>query len=225
MSFFDDIRQTLSTRSIHFTYATEFRTIDDLLPGEREAVANACDSRQREFATGRWCARRLLAEMRVPSGEIGRGENNEAIWPEGICGSITHTKGACCVVASFQSQYRSVGIDVEKASRQISEPARRLFLNKDETAWINGRPGISPDVYLTIFSIKESMYKMLYPLVKIVIPFSAVSVRPLENDGSFSCHVNRDLAGTIPSGSILHGLRFKNEDWLLTVTALVEKAP
>jgi 4'-phosphopantetheinyl transferase EntD len=225
MSFFDDIQQTLAARSIHFAFATEFRTIDDLLPKEREAVAGACDSRQREFATGRWCARRLLDEMGAISGEIGRGKDNEAVWPTGICGSITHTKGACCVIASFLSQFRSVGIDVEKASRQISEPARRLFLNADETAWINALPAISPDVYLTIFSIKESMYKMLYPLVKTVIPFSAVSVRPFENDDSFSCHVNRDLSRTILSGNVLDGLRFKNENWLLTVAALDAEQP
>jgi hypothetical protein len=69
------------------------------------------------------------------------------------------------------------------------------------------------------------MYKMLYPLVKTVIPFSAVSVRPFENDIGFSCHVNRDLASTILSGNILYGLRFKDEDWLLTVAALQAEKP
>jgi enterobactin synthetase component D len=217
MTFFDDIQKNLARQSLHFTCATEFRTINDLLPGEREAVAAACDSRQREFATGRWCARRLLAEMGVVAKEIKRGKNNEAVWPEGICGSITHTKGACCVIAAFKTRYRSVGIDIEKTTRVISEPARRLFLNKEEIDWISSLPAVSPDVYLAIFSIKESVYKMLSPLVKKVIGFSAVSVQPLINDGSFSCHVNNDLNETILSGRILHGQWFQNQSWLVTV--------
>jgi 4'-phosphopantetheinyl transferase EntD len=217
MNFFDDIQKTLAQRSLHFTYATEFRTVDDLLPGEREAIAAACESRQREFATGRWCARNLLADMGVGKKEIRRGKNNEAVWPEGICGSITHTKGACCVIAAFQTNYETVGIDIEKATRLIRSPARRLFLNKDEIDWTSGLPAGSPDVYLTIFSIKESMYKMLYPLVKKVIPFSALSVLRLKDDGVFSCHVNKDLNEAISLGRILHGQWFKNENWLVTV--------
>jgi 4'-phosphopantetheinyl transferase EntD len=216
MTFFDDIQRTLSKRSLYFTYATEFRTVDDLFPAEREAVASACESRQREFATGRWCARSLLADMGVQSKEIKRGKNDEAVWPDGTCGSITHTKGACCVITAFRTAYRSVGIDIEKATRLISEPARRLFLTKDEIDWINGLPAVSPDVYMTIFSIKESMYKMLYPLAKKVIGFSALSVQPVGNDGSFSCLVNKDF----PQGQVLRGQIFKNDTWLLTIAAL-----
>jgi len=95
MSFFDDIQKKLARRSIKFIAATEFRTTSDLLPGERKAIRTACGSRQREFATGRWLARRLITEMGEESGEIKRGKNGEPIWPKGICGSITHTKAAC----------------------------------------------------------------------------------------------------------------------------------
>jgi 4'-phosphopantetheinyl transferase EntD len=189
MTFFDDIRKTLARQSLYFTYATDFRTIDDLLPGERRAVVSACDSRQREFATGRWCARRLLGEMGVGGNEIGCGKDNEPVWPDGICGSITHTKDACCVITAFQNRCRSVGIDIEARARIISPSARSMFLNKDEEDWINGMQVISPDVYVTVFSIKECVFKLLHPLVKAAIPFSSVSVQPLENSNGFSCFV------------------------------------
>jgi 4'-phosphopantetheinyl transferase EntD len=220
MSYFDDIRKNLAERSIFFTSTTESRSADDLFPGERCVIAAACESRRREFATGRWCARRLLAEMGVAGNEIGRGGNNEPVWPKGICGSITHTKGACCVIASFLTQYSSVGIDIEQASRQISEPARRMFLNKDENDWIDARPRISENVYLTIFSIKESIYKMLFPLVKKTIPFSTASVQSLTDDGCFSYTINRDLTETIVAGRILNGWMFRSQTWILTVAAL-----
>jgi 4'-phosphopantetheinyl transferase EntD len=220
MSFFDDIQNKLARRSISFIAATEFRTASDLLPGERKAIRTACGSRQREFATGRWLARRLISEMGEESGEIKRGKNGEAIWPEGICGSITHTRGACCVITCFQGRYQSVGVDIESASRRISEPAREMFLNKDEIDWMSGRPAVSRRVCLAIFSIKESVYKTLFPLVKKPIPFSALSVRPLKNGGGFNCRVNVDLCETVRAGQLLHGWKFQNRNWFLTVAAL-----
>lgn len=217
MSFFDDIQNKLARRSMSFIAATEFRTASDLLPGERKAISTACSSRQREFATGRWCARRLLSDMGAKSGEIKRGKKGEPMWPKGICGSITHTKGACCAIACFKGRYQSVGIDIESASRRISGPARELFLNKDELGWISRR---RPDVCLAVFSIKESVYKTLFPLVKKPIPFSALSVRPLKNGGGFNCRVNVDLCETVRAGQLLHGWKFQNRNWLLTVAAL-----
>jgi 4'-phosphopantetheinyl transferase EntD len=220
MSFFTVIRKNLAQQSLLFSYTTEFRTIAELLPGELKDISTACDARQREFATGRWCARKLLSPMGIRRHEIKRGNNGEAIWPKGTCGSITHTKGACCVVAALQTDFLSVGIDIENASRAISPPAQRMFLNKDESDWINKQHFFSQNIPLAIFSIKESIYKMLFPLVKRTIPFSAVSVLPLNDDARFTCHVNVDLNETILQGRLLEGWHFQDQQWMLTVAAM-----
>jgi len=220
MSYFEDIGKTLATRSLFFTSTTSLRSLDDLPPPERQAIATACVSRQREFATGRFCAHRLLSDMGVTCEEIGQGNNNEPLWPEGICGSIAHTAGACCVIAALTTQYKSVGIDIEKASRPISEPARRMFLNNDEMQCLSAKAGLFKNVHLTVFSIKETIYKMLFPLTKKVIPFSAVSVQPLTDEGSFACRVNIDLSETISAGMVLNGWMFHDQTWILTAAAL-----
>src|SRR5438874_13378259 len=64
-----------------------------LLGPEAAAVASAVPSRQREFATGRACARQALAALGVAPVPLDRGAGGAPAWPAGGVGSITHCAG------------------------------------------------------------------------------------------------------------------------------------
>src|SRR4051794_40046893 len=66
---------------------------DPLFPEEEVAISRAVDSRRREFATGRACARSALAQLDLPPVPILRGRRGTAAWPEQVTGSITHCVG------------------------------------------------------------------------------------------------------------------------------------
>ena len=76
--------------------AAELRTPGDpslLEPEEALAVANAVPKRVQEFAAGRLCARRALAEFGVVDFPVRAARDRQPIWPEFLVGSITHTRG------------------------------------------------------------------------------------------------------------------------------------
>ncbi len=134
-------------------------------PGEEDLVVNAIESRRREFATARRCAREALARFGHAPAPIRRGSNREPLWPPGLVGSITHTTGYRGAAVAPRSVVASVGIDTEQDDplpddveeavtvRREPEMLAALALAFPLTQW--GR---------LLFSAKESIYKAWYPL-------------------------------------------------------------
>jgi 4'-phosphopantetheinyl transferase EntD len=219
-SFFSDIKRILASDALYFTGTSAFRDPADLLPVEAECVAKANPVRQREFATGRWCARRLFNEMGLASAPVACGKTGEPLWPDGVCGGISHTHDACCVLTGFTNSYRSLGIDVECAERRISDPAQRLIINEDEAKWIASQQDPSGNPCMTVFSIKECLCKLLFPLVRRTVPFSAISVLPLMPDDIFACRLNEDLGEGFMPRSTFCGRLFRNDSWIVSMAVL-----
>jgi 4'-phosphopantetheinyl transferase EntD len=221
MALFSDIKKALFLDGLYFTGATEFRTVSDLLPFEAQSIAQAIPSRQREFATGRWCARALFREMGLdPAAPVARGKSGEPLWPLGVCGSISHAREACCVVTGFTKKYRSIGLDIENVGRPLSDGARRMILNDDEARWIDALADTSGNPWCTVFSIKESVGKLVFALIDRMPPFSAVSVMPLTEEGRFACRINEELGAGFESGRALRGRLFRGASLVIAVAVL-----
>ena len=65
----------------------------ELFPEERALMARAAESRGREFATARACARIALARLGRPAVALLLGLGGAPQWPEAVAGSITHGAG------------------------------------------------------------------------------------------------------------------------------------
>jgi 4'-phosphopantetheinyl transferase EntD len=74
-----------------------------LFPEEAMQLDGAVDSRLREFATGRSCARQALAGLGLAPAPILRGAKREPLWPAGIVGSITHCRGYRAAAVAFNN--------------------------------------------------------------------------------------------------------------------------
>src|ERR1700692_4432176 len=66
-----------------------------LLPDEKQYHRGAVQKRAEEFAAGRACAHRLLAEFGIVDFPVKVAADRQPLWPEGLVGSITHTSGFC----------------------------------------------------------------------------------------------------------------------------------
>lgn len=141
--------------------------IDDpaLFPEEEQIVARAVEKRRREFASGRACAHRALAQLGLEPEPILSGEKGEPQWPAGVSGSITHCPGYRGCAVAHGKDLASIGVDAELDAplpagllADIALPEERARL----VALAHREPGISWDRLL--FSAKESVYKAWFPL-------------------------------------------------------------
>ena len=130
-----------------------------LFAAERRCVETAVEKRIAEFAAGRLCARRALADLGHPDFPLLRGTDRRPLWPDGVAGSITHTDRYCGVAAARRGDFSGIGIDAEEIARlddhllpQICTPDERRRLAA------LAQPQRQAQTAL-IFSAKEAFYK------------------------------------------------------------------
>lgn len=138
-----------------------------LFPEEEPEVAKAVEKRIREYTIARSCARRALAKLGIPPGPILRGDKRQPIWPEGIVGSITHTRGYYAAAVASARDVLTVGIDAE-VHDQLPDGVLDVVTVERERDWLGAvgvhHGGVWWDRLL--FSAKESVYKAWFPLAR-----------------------------------------------------------
>jgi 4'-phosphopantetheinyl transferase EntD len=161
---------------------TELREEGDprlLLPEEAAWVARAVLKRVREFAAGRLCARRALAEFGIIDFPIRAAGDRQPIWPDAFVGGITHTAGFCAAVVAPRARFAALGIDTEIVGH-VRTQIQPSICTPGEVAWIGSLPQAERAAAATlIFSAKEAFYKCQYPLVAERLRFHDVSVEAL----------------------------------------------
>jgi 4'-phosphopantetheinyl transferase EntD len=170
--------------------------IGELSPEEAAAVPRAHRDRLLEFRAGRHCAREALAALGVHGVSILRGEDRAPLWPEGVVGSITHSRtrnrGWCAASVARSSDVRSIGIDGE-----LDEPLERKLwariLLPSEQAFIEARAEAEHGYLAKLFfSAKEATYKCQYPLSREFLEFSDVELATDPESDVFSARLLRD---------------------------------
>jgi 4'-phosphopantetheinyl transferase EntD len=193
-----------------------------LFPEERVAIARAADSRRREFATARTCARTALARLGQPMAAVLPGPRGAPQWPEGVVGSITHCAGYRAAAVALARDVVSLGVDAEPDEALPDHGMLELIALDSERIRLGElaarTPGISWDRLL--FSAKESVYKTWFPLARRWLDFESADVRIDAEQGTFTAQLL--VPGPLVNGSPLSVLRGR---WIadhgLLVTAIV----
>ena len=136
----------------------------ELLPEELHYVARARLKRLQEFAAGRACARRALAELGVHDFAVRAAADRQPIWPAGFVGSITHTTDLCAAVVARRSDVVAVGLDSEVVGAPTPD-IWQTICRPEELAWVDSLDAPQrPAAVTLLFSAKEAFYKCQYPL-------------------------------------------------------------
>lgn len=151
-----------------------------LLPEEARSVERAVDKRRREFAAGRMLARELFAQMNANDSAravpLLNDANRVPVWPAGIVGSITHCHSLCAVATTHAAHSAGIGLDVEPAVPMKQELESQV-MREAEHARLDAMPS---DVRmlggLLVFSIKEAVYKAIYPIRRRFLDFQEVEI-------------------------------------------------
>jgi 4'-phosphopantetheinyl transferase EntD len=191
-----------------------------LYPEERRAIESASESRRREFAAGRACARSALAMIGVGTGAIPAGPDGAPEWPAGMVGSITHKASYRAATVARVGELAGVGIDAELddalppgvlasiASAGEADAVERLLAE---------RPGLAWDRLL--FSAKEAAVKAAYPLGLGRAELRSTEIRLDPTDASFTARPDFPVTPrTASSGSRIQG-RWLVRGGLLIVAA------
>lgn len=191
-----------------------------LLPEEEPEVAKAVEKRVREFTIARSCARRALGKLGIPEVPILRGEKRQPLWPAGIVGAITHTRGYCAAAVARTEEVLTVGIDAE-VHDQLPDGVRDVVTVPEERAWLDSVP--TGDVHWDrlLFSAKESVYKAWFPLTGMWLGFT--DARLTFDPTSSTFHADLLVEPPIVEGKVLTGFdgRFMVRDGLVVTTIAI----
>lgn len=183
------------------------------------AAVNGVAKRQGEYLAGRLCAREALRQLHGKPSVPGRGEDGAPQWPLGVVGSITHGAGQAAALVAHARDWQGLGLDVElqlsatraaKLAGEILTPAELQRAN-----------GLQPEAFARLvtltFSLKESLFKALYPLVRQRFYFHDAELLSWSEDGRARLRLLIDLSSDWRSGSELDGQFAEFDGYLLSV--------
>jgi 4'-phosphopantetheinyl transferase EntD len=160
-----------------------------LLDGEEAAIAKAVERRRIEFSVGRWCARQALQHTGIDPQPIPVGPRGAPVWPEGACGSITHSGAVCAAVAALTTEVEGLGLDVvdlADASATLVSTAP-VFAQAAEIE--AAKSLLAPDEVLplaVLFSAKETAIKAMTESLDRYVEFTEVLITLEESSFSAS---------------------------------------
>ena len=167
---------------------------------EQSAFQNAVPARRREFLAGRAAARQAQEALGLVARPVPVGADRAPIWPEGLCGSISHTADTCLAVVCNDPSVSTIGLDIEEAE-PLPDDILETVLTHDERRWIAQQP--DPRLLArAIFSAKECAYKAQYPLSRQLFGFEVIAVTP--GPGTFEARFTRAIP-PFDAGHMLRG--------------------
>jgi 4'-phosphopantetheinyl transferase EntD len=199
-----------------------------LLPAEAVFLGRAVPKRVREFAAGRLCARRALADFGIVDFAIEVGDDRQPVWPDTMVGSITHTAGFCAAVVAERRCAAALGLDSEVVGDVTAEIWHSICVPL-EAAWVRSLPAAERAAAVTlIFSAKEAFYKCQYPIVRERLGFHDARVEAVAwgaaADGVFNLHATRDMAISTRTALPMQGRYLFHEGFVTAGIALVGTA-
>lgn len=161
-----------------------------LFPEEAQAVARAVPHRQAEFATVRQCARGALGTLGVAPAPLLPGRRGAPRWPDGIVGSMTHCAGYRAAAVARRGDVLGIGIDAEPNEPLKDDLLAAVALPEEREqvrARLRGASKVCWDRLL--FSAKESVFKVWYPLTGRELDFDEARIDVHPDTGTFTARL------------------------------------
>ncbi|RCX00527.1 4'-phosphopantetheinyl transferase EntD [Marinomonas foliarum] len=176
------------------------------------------NKRKETFLAGRLAVKHAQNFLSVPEVDIAKSEDGAPVWPNEYTGSISHTDNQAVAVLfrSLQIGIQYIGIDLEPfGNAEMLNVTDSIGLQCEFEILISA--GVKKELsILLLFSLKESVYKSLYPMVGEFFDFRDVELTSCEGGEYFEFQVKRQLSQRVPLGFVLHGGYKEQEGHLLT---------
>ena len=186
------------------------------------SIQRSVAKRQAEFLAGRICARAALHQLEGLNFSPAIGDDRAPVWPAHITGSITHSTGRAAAIVARKTHWRGLGMDLENLLN--AERAERLageILTPPEMQRMAAghRDQLALLVTLT-FSVKESLFKALYPIVRKRFYFEHAEVLEWTESGEVRLRLLTDLSGEWRNGTELQAQFGVKDGQLLSLVSI-----
>jgi enterobactin synthetase component D len=194
----------------------------NLIPKNLE---QAIESRKKEFVAGRLCAFRAAKELNLDLKALEVGENREPLWPNGIVGSISHTKKMALAIVDSTKYSRSLGIDVEEIIDAKKEATiERMVATKKDLAFLK-LFSEKQAAYTVLFSAKEALYKLIYPLCHEFFGFMEAELKALDMErGEFVLRLNSENPKLESFNTSYRGNFFRKDGHIISVIRIAHNS-
>ncbi|AOM42871.1 4'-phosphopantetheinyl transferase [Xenorhabdus hominickii] len=170
-------------------------------------LQNAVNKRRAEYLAARYCTQQILHALGYPDFQVTNAQDRSPIWPDNICGSISHSANCAIAFAASSDHYRIIGIDIEQEIKsETIESVATSVINDTEKTLLTACALPFEQAFTLAFSIKETLFKALHPHVKRFFDFHAAEITSIDcNDYSVSIKLLQTLSDKYQAGSQFHG--------------------
>ncbi|MBM6549493.1 4'-phosphopantetheinyl transferase family protein [Marinomonas ostreistagni] len=174
--------------------------------------------RRSSFLAGRAAVKQWQKVFAETSFIVPKAVDGSPHWPDGWLGSISHCTDEAIAVLYFQREdiqpkaLLGLGVDVEYLSQ-----AKQLKATEDLLCVASERLLIRDQGYdleselLVLFSIKESIYKAIYPSLRRFVDFLEVEVILLNSQGHWCARPRAALAKELDQKCELFGVFWQKQ--------------
>lgn len=174
-----------------------------LFADEAALIEKAVLSRRQQFTAGRQLARQAWQRLGQAPVTLLNDAQRVPVWPKGIVGTITHTHVWCAAAVARASEVAGLGADVEQAT-PLELGLWSRICRAEERAFLEMQPEPLPGLLAkALFSAKESIYKALYPNVRVFLDFQGmqITLEPAAREGLWRWQATlRQDWGSLPAG-------------------------
>jgi len=125
-------------------------------------LQQAVSKRRAEYLASRLLVRSVMAELGMADFILTNAPDRSPCWPAGVQASLSHSAGVVVVAATRQPC--AIGVDVEQfMSETTAQETAELLMNEQEQQLLQTLPVSFSAAATLLFSLKESLYKALWP--------------------------------------------------------------
>lgn len=199
---------------------TLYHRIDVPLSAE---LARSVPKRRAEFLAGRYLARHVLEKLGITQFTLLSGQDRSPVWPENLCGSLSHNKDSVlCAIHRRSDVFSGVGVDVE--TLMSDDRAASLWpgiVGDDERQRLQEVNMPFCQALTLSFSAKESLFKAIYPSVQQYFDFLDAQIIGLNQAQQvFELQLQTTLAPEFPTGRRFIGVYRMMADKVTTFLCL-----
>lgn len=144
-----------------------------------EALRHAVRKRQAEYLASRWLVAKLLETVDIPHFQLYNRPDRSPIWPTETVGSLSHHGYKAFAIIDTVTAW--AGNDIERILTQEKAAELRSMIMTPEELAILTAVGLSlPQATTLVFSVKETVYKAVYPAVQTLFGFEQVTVTAID---------------------------------------------